>query len=242
LEPQTLDAALPSLPRKLQAALRRSTPPHHHYLGDRVAEHMAVKVALGDDGEAYTLTHSPMGQPRLMRRPNVASHHGPICISFTHDADAHITALTRDPAVVGIGVDVVHLPRLSRGGHAGAHLMRFARRFMSDIEWAAFQPGAPTDDLALRRVVAARFSLMEAASKAIGTGLRLGMGFGRPASVLPQTINVMQIVPSVEYLLDGKAFERQKALRASRIEGFWAEDGEYLVSIALLYRGVARVI
>ncbi len=159
-------------------------------------------------------------------------------VSNTHDGDAHLVLTAYEPNLAGIGIDVVHLPRLRRPGKDRSYLLRFARQFMAEAEWDAFTAAATDDEEeeALRLRVAAHFSLMEALSKACGTGLNLGVGLGRKTALSRFSLGVLRLAPEVGFTFGPEAQTRLAALGATRGEGFWGTDGEYLVSAALLWR------
>ncbi|BAE75058.1 Holo-[acyl-carrier-protein] synthase [Sodalis glossinidius str. 'morsitans'] len=73
-------------------------------------------------------------------------------------------------AIVGIGTDIVEIGRIeavvSRSGD------RLARRILSPDEWRQYQQHNQ-----LVRFLAKRFAVKEAASKALGTGIRDGLAF-----------------------------------------------------------------
>ncbi|WP_260260871.1 holo-ACP synthase [Vibrio intestinalis] len=73
-------------------------------------------------------------------------------------------------AIVGLGTDIAEIERvekaLSRSGEA------FAKRILTDVEMAKF------DSLKQQgRFLAKRFAAKEAASKALGTGIAMGVTF-----------------------------------------------------------------
>ncbi|MFT4463573.1 MAG: holo-ACP synthase [Sodalis sp. (in: enterobacteria)] len=75
-------------------------------------------------------------------------------------------------AIVGIGTDIVEIGRIeavvSRSGD------RLARRILSPAEWLQYQQhNQPV------RFLAKRFAVKEAASKALGTGIRDGLAFAQ---------------------------------------------------------------
>ncbi|WP_406704216.1 holo-ACP synthase [Sodalis sp.] len=75
-------------------------------------------------------------------------------------------------AIVGIGTDIVEIGRIeavvSRSGD------RLARRILSPDEWLQYQQhNQPV------RFLAKRFAVKEAASKALGTGIRDGLAFAQ---------------------------------------------------------------
>ncbi|HLK57182.1 MAG TPA: 4'-phosphopantetheinyl transferase superfamily protein [Chthonomonadaceae bacterium] len=158
-------------------------------------------------------------------------------VSNTHDGPAHIVFAAYAESLAGIGVDVVHLPRLRLPGKGVDYLHRFARKFMAEEEYAALRAGNPEDDAERLLVrVAAHFSLMEAASKACGTGLKIGAGMGRPTSLPKQSLGALQLEPSVSLLFGPEAQARLSTLGATRHAGYWGASEEYLVSAVLLRR------
>lgn len=132
-------------------------------------------------------------------------------------------------------MDVVHLLRLRGERKDRRYLESFARHFMSADELAGLlEAGSKEDEEGFRIRVAAHFSLMEAASKALGTGLKIGAGMGGPESLPKQSIGIRGLEPRVEFLLGLDARNRIACLKAERLTGTWAADGEYLVSAAVL--------
>lgn len=161
---------------------------------------------------------------------------GNLHISNTHDGGAHLVLAAYDPDLVGIGIDLVHLPRLRSPIKNAAYLRRFARGFMDDDEYRAFLAAAPAGETEeeLRVRAAAHFSLMEAASKACGTGLKLGIGMGRPESLSPRSLGVAALRPEVALTFGPEAVLRLQSLGARGCRSFWNCDGEMLVSVVLL--------
>lgn len=158
-------------------------------------------------------------------------------VSNTHDGNMRVVFAVYSEQIVGIGIDAVYLPRLRRPGKDAAYLRRFGRQFMSEAEYAAFvEATVGEEEEALRHRVAAHFSLMESASKALGTGLRLGIGMNRASALPPRSLGVAQIAPEVAFLFGAEAEGRRAELGACRCEGCWSVEGEYLVSAALLWR------
>ncbi|TKI06773.1 holo-ACP synthase [Martelella alba] len=74
--------------------------------------------------------------------------------------------------ILGIGTDIVEIERIasvvSRAGD------RFARRILSEAEWGQYL--AQQQPI---RFLAKRFAVKEAASKALGTGIRDGLAFAQ---------------------------------------------------------------
>ncbi len=189
------------------------------------------------------LFHTRLGAPKIALRGAGAQwarenglERGELHISFTHDGQAHVALACRAQGLRGVGLDLVHLPRLRAETRGRDYLLRFARQFMSDVELAVFEAASAEEDAratALR--VAAHFSLMESASKALGTGLKIGGGMGKAESLPKRSIGVLRHSPHVLFTLGAEAVARMDRLRASRLEGRCAADGEYLLSAALLW-------
>ena len=185
-----------------------------------------------------------MGKPSITFQGDVeqwALDHGyedqHLHISNTNDGNAHIVLAAYGADIAGIGVDVVHLPRLRKAGKGRAYLHRFARQFMGETEWEAFLVGSENDDEeALRVRVAAHFSLMEAASKACGTGLNMGIGMGGSYGLPKSELGAIRLRYAVELLFGPAAKARLTEIGAARWEGFWGADDEYLVSGVVLKR------
>ena len=162
-------------------------------------------------------------------------------VSNTHDGGANIVLAAYDADLVGVGIDAVYLPRLALPDKDAAYLRRFAARFMSAREQAAFmqasEDNSKGDDLNRLRVrVAAHFSLMEAASKACGTGLKVGIGMGRDTSLPKQSLGVLRLEPNVELLFEGDALTRLETLGAQRAEAYWSAGDTFLISVILLWK------
>jgi phosphopantetheinyl transferase (holo-ACP synthase) len=239
--------------RRVRAALRSGSRVKIMRAARAVSERFALHAAYAEMHSAsysllptpYSLylVHTPLGRPVLCRRGPLAAwareqgikaRH--LYVSFTHDGDAHVAVMACAPGLRGLGVDAVHLPRLCRNGRDGGYLRRFARAFMAEEEYTAFlAASANEDEEALRRRVAAHFSLMEAASKALGTGLKIGGGIGHSASLPRASLGVARLNPAVRFALGAEAVARCAALGARRLEGHWGADGEYLLSVALLW-------
>jgi hypothetical protein len=156
-------------------------------------------------------------------------------VSYTHDGGSLIALAASGRDLRGLGVDAVYLPRLRAAGKGRDHLMRLAARFMSPREYGSFcAAGDSEDDRKLSVRVAAHFSLMEAAAKALGTGLRLGGGIGRSGALPPRALNLESLDP-VRYDVTAKADSRRRVLGARRLEGRWSHDDEFLISTAVLF-------
>jgi len=220
---------------------------------DRRADYAALQVALSRlfALESFPADYAPeellwrndaLGKPYVEWRGSLrawAERHGHDCrhlhISNAHDGDAHLVLAAYGETLADVGIDVVYLPRLRRPGKGRDYLRRLARQFMSAAEWEEFAAvSACENEESLRVRVAAHFSLMEAASKACGTGLALGGGIGRPGS-LPKRALGVRLTPQVAFLLGPEAQRRSEALDVARWEGHWGTDGNYLVSAVLLW-------
>lgn len=75
-------------------------------------------------------------------------------------------------AILGLGSDIVEIARIesaiSRSGD------RLAKRILSPSEWGQYQAHHQP-----ARFLAKRFAVKEAAAKAMGTGIRLGLAFNQ---------------------------------------------------------------
>jgi phosphopantetheinyl transferase (holo-ACP synthase) len=194
--------------------------------------------------EDLHLLRDPLGKPYIRWQGAVAEwarargyHSEHLHITNTHDGGAHIVLAAYNPQLAGLGIDAVYLPRLRTPGKTAAYLRRFAGHFMSEEEQMRFNAASANDDEETLRVrVAAHFSLMEAASKALGTGLKIGGGMGGPGSLPKQSLGAKSIAPQVEWLLEERATERIAQLGASHIEAHWGVGHEFLISVAMLWR------
>jgi phosphopantetheinyl transferase (holo-ACP synthase) len=156
-------------------------------------------------------------------------------VSNSHDREFHFVAVAYGGEIAGIGVDVVALDRLRRRDRG--YLLRFARRFMSDAEWKGFEQASR--ELAWEELIvrtAAHFSLMEAASKALGTGLALGLGLGRLGSLPARSIGVVSLEPRVEMLFEPPAVARMDLLGAAGAICHWEAAADHLLATVILIR------
>lgn len=246
LGPLLLSAnALRRIRRRRHLGTPQQQPRLTHALNDRIA----LPIALAElfplptpdtqhsTPKAY-LSHTALGQPVVRWHGAEAAERvrRDLHISFSHDGEAHLTLAACALGLRGVGVDAVYLPRLRQERKDAAYLHRFARHFMSEEEYAAFETVARHEgEEAVRRRVAAHFSLMEAASKALGTGLKIGGGMGRSTSLPKQSVGVLTLAPEVIFTLGEEARERCQRLGAFVLKGYWATDAEYLISAVFLY-------
>lgn len=183
--------------------------------------------------EGLYLAHDPLGKPYPARHiGNQPCFH----ISNSHDGNTNLLLAMKGEALVGVGVDVVYLPRLRQSSKGSAYLSRLAARIMCETEWKAFQVSTQTSDLdALRLKFAAHFSLKEATAKALGTGLKLGPFMGHQASLPPRDIVVLSLRHPVNLSFHSKAKARLQQLRVQTFQAYWAANETFLVSALLLF-------
>lgn len=245
----TLDRSLLPLPSGALAALAWCALDQPSSRAEIVAaQHECLRAAFrqafaGSDLPLFTLrdlriTHTPLGQPRPLRSGPLAAwgrqagvRAEDLHVSFSHDGARLAALLAWLPGIRGLGIDLVHLPRLATPGKDRDYLHRFARRAMATDEYAAFAEAAACDEAdELRRRVAAAFALKEAASKALGTGLLLGLGLGNAQSVALPTLRVTwgQRGPQVE--ADGAAACALRRIRARRLVSMVRVDGPFIVA------------
>ena len=220
----------------------------HRIMDERAAMQVAIRGILSSLGDFprqcpasdLFVRYTRLGQPMPGWRGEAAEwairngvRQRDVHISFTHDGEAVIALAAMGDGLRGVGVDVVRLDRLRRRGRE--YLNRFCRHFMSEGEYARFLSESLEDlEEGMVRRVAAHFSLMESASKALGTGLKIGGGMGKPESMKKQSINVNQLSPSVILDLAPEVRVRMGKLHASSLAGYYSADSEYLVSAAYL--------
>ena len=229
--------------------LERQRPATPGGVSDRDVAHTAIENLFGPEefppdyaGEELRWLRDPLGKPYVAWQGSVGSwaeqrgkQSRHLHVSNSHDGEASVVLAVYSEDLAGIGIDLVHLPRLARIGKDRDYLLRFAQRFMAPEEWETFAAAAAedTEDL-LRRRVAAHFSLMEAASKACGTGLKMGAGIGKPESLSRYALGVERIIPEVTLLFNAEARARLEQLDAKGYEAYWGDDDEYHVSAVLL--------
>ncbi|HLV81558.1 MAG TPA: 4'-phosphopantetheinyl transferase superfamily protein [Chthonomonadaceae bacterium] len=242
----------PRLPQPASLAwLERQRPATPGGVSDRDVAHTAVESLFLSEafppdyaGEDLLWLRDPLGKPYIAWQGAVAawaqqrgkqSRH--LHVSNSHDGDASVVLAVYSENLAGLGVDLVHLPRLSRIGKDRDYLLRFAQRFMAPDEWDAFTaPAGQEPEERLRLRVAAHFSLMEAASKACGTGLKMGAGIGKPESLSRYALGVGSLAPEIALLFNADARARLELLEATGYAAYWGADEEYLVSAVLLLK------
>lgn len=184
-------------------------------------------------GKPYVRWKGQLAEWALKRGLSDANLH----VSNSHDGGAHLVLAGYGEEIVGVGVDAVHLPRFCKIGKDIPYLHRFARHFMGSKEKKIFEEASRGEDLeAVRLRVAAHFSLMEAASKACGTGLKIGAGMGTPASLAKNELGVESLGPTVRLLFGAAAETKLAEIGARKVEAYWAAEEDFLVSAVVLSR------
>lgn len=246
----TFPSALLGLPR---TATSPHANPQETYLKDRERDREGLLYALEQvfEGTNYPSHRAhdevfwrrdPLGRPYVTWEGEVlewANKNGMeeqhLHLSNSHDGAAHLLLVTYCPTLVGIGIDVVSLPRFQNKSRPELH--RFARKIMSDTEFNGLQASLQEEsEPELRNRIVAHFSLMEAASKACGTGLKMGLGMGRATSLPMHSLGAKRVLPRVELLFEDLALDRLSALGATRQTGYVTWEEDYLTSVVLLWR------
>lgn len=184
-EAQTPSSSLQSESRQLQHLLARAC----------VVEALAVRGM--DAGRVSPNTanvvYSGLGAPRMCLDPSLMDQIGGARVSFTHDGGVSFVCLQVSAQQDGLGIDAVFLPRLRRPS-TSAKLGRLYSRLGGD-------PNDDGTDLGLS--VARILAIKESASKALGTGLRLGLGIGRRGSLRLDQLHIQE--PDTVVALGGAA-------------------------------------
>jgi holo-[acyl-carrier protein] synthase len=122
--------------------------------------------------------------------------------------------------IVGIGTDLVEVARIAKAVQRWENA--FARRVLSRDELKEYEQSA-----AKERFLAKRFCAKEAASKALGTGMAMGVGF--------RQINVRHDskgAPSLK--LEGNAGARARELGVTSAWLTISDEREYAVAFVVL--------
>ena len=179
-------------------------------------------------------------------------------ISNTNDGGAHVVLAVYGENIAGVGVDLVDLSRLRRPSKDIAYFKRFARQFMSEQELAYFleacellnsatrpdeyllnlfsDTNATSQEETILLLSAAHFSLMESASKACGTGLKMGVGMGHSESLPKQSLGFNLNSSPIALIADELSRARMKALGAVGNEVAFRCDASFMLSAVLLMR------
>jgi holo-[acyl-carrier protein] synthase len=187
---------------------------------------------LGMAPDAYSLNHSPWGQPRLKRRAgrDVAASHLP-AMSIADDGDLALCAMAYGSAIRGLGVDVVAPGRFAQIASDPRRLLRFLERILAEEERR--QTASVAEPL-MGAYLARLFALKEAVAKSLGTGLRLGFGMGAGHGLPPQSLRVLPSRGSAVVFADGPAAQRMRRLGAHRVAASVEEQNGYTLAIAVL--------
>jgi len=182
------------------------------------------------------ITHTALGRPRPRRSGPLAVwgrlqglRAQDLHVSFSHDGGKLVTLVGWRPGLRGLGIDLVYLPRLEHPGKDRDYLHRLARRCMAEDEYRAFAATLRSDRMEdLRFRVAVAFALKEAASKALGTGLRLGLGLGSAASPTLRSLPVAwnEAAPTVAAV--GDAAAALKRIRARHLVASASAVGDFV--------------
>ena len=185
---------------------------------------------------------------------NWASQHGIedslLHISNTNDSGEHLVFAVYGEKVAGVGVDLVALDRLRAPGKDIAYFERFVKHFMSEEELVCYQSellrwhesGTPSPHFGdfschesapldrYRVLSAVHFSYMESASKACGTGLKMGVGMGLPTSLPKQSLGCDLTRSSIQLLTNAESKRRMEHIGASSVQLQARCDTEYVLT------------
>lgn len=189
------------------------------------------------------ITHSSLGQPLIKDWSHGVDelspdHH----ISFSHDGEFHVALGAVGSQLIGVGVDIVHLNRLTRKRPGLStplqhrnYILHLARRVLTDSEWILFaRRSASMDMMGLAVQFASLFSIKESVSKSLGVGLKLGLGIGNNQSIQLQSISIRDDGSFITLFSDGE--KRMKELGGGKIWGEWSLIPGYLISRAFIMR------
>ncbi len=128
-----------------------------------------------------------------------------------------------DEMIFGIGVDITSVARsaqsLERFGD------KFVRRVLSDVEIEAFQTSNQPE-----RFLAKRFAIKEAASKALGTGIRDGVSFH-------DFVTEHDAMGKPELCVSGRAAERCEQFGITRFHLSLSDEGDTVVAYVVMECG-----
>lgn len=173
----------------------------------------------------------PLGQPLLLWQDQPIANTG---VSVSHDGGRRVCLALHAEGLTGLGIDLVHLPRLLH--KSPDDLLRFARRFMNESELEEFLSRSCNEtNTEKARRLALHFAAMEAASKALGTGLRLYFGMGGEGRPAPREIELKHGKDGLAAEFHGIALERFTLLEAKRSEVRWRVADDLLVCVATLH-------
>jgi phosphopantetheine--protein transferase-like protein len=129
-----------------------------------------------------------------------------------------------------VGLDVLSVGRFRAACRAAGTRRRLAARVLAPSE----RPEAASclDERILR--LAARFSLKEAVSKALGTGLKLGLGLGAAHGVRMHDIHLRIETTGAAVRLLNRALGRLRRLGGGDVAAAWWTDDAYVYAVAVL--------
>ena len=120
----------------------------------------------------------------------------------------------------GIGIDIVETERVR--GLLQRYGERFIKRVLTDNEEAVFNRRG-----AKAAFLASRFAAKEAASKALGTGMRCGVGF-KSFELVNDSLGKPQLV------FHGEAELIRRARNISRVQVSLSDERHYAVAMVVL--------
>ena len=157
-----------------------------------------------------------------------------LCVSNTDERGVSLAVCAMSPDVMGIGVDLVRVARMAPWTDSVSRYGRFVRRMCGADEATEMldsASGQPADLL-----LAAAFARREAASKALGVGLRLGAGYNSPTAL---RMSELAATPGLgeAYIVPGPlAAARIRALRGRRMATVAAAGAGFVAAVAFLLR------
>lgn len=182
------------------------------------------------------LRHLPSGRPQIVLPRSLRNRLVPQCpqIAISHDGGILAAALGCGAGLRGVGVDVVDLERL----RSRISTRREWERFLGHITDASVlqkRLSLPASSLeGMRAEAAVRFALMEAVSKAFGTGWTLGSDARR--GVPCKSIRIQGLRPSPRIELAHPASCIMKQMGGRRVVAQWTRTGDVVVAVAAVLR------
>jgi holo-[acyl-carrier protein] synthase len=150
-------------------------------------------------------------------------------VSVSHDGGRRACLALHDEALAGVGIDLVSLPRLRH--HTPDRIVRLASRLMDEEEFAGFSTASEPEPA---QRFAMHFAAMEAASKALGTGLRLYLGMGSADRPSPRDIALVRKDDGSSVRFKGKGLERAEGLGVRQATVSWRLDEDLVVCVVVL--------
>jgi len=158
-------------------------------------------------------------------------------VSFTHDGSMRLGAVAFREDVIGLGIDVVDLCRFARYDRDEKLRDRLAERLFGTSEDRSL--AARGSDVPDAHLLALAFSMKEAVSKALGTGLRLGLGMGGGHGLPLADIGVALCrggdgSDETDVALVRRAARRLRQIGGQRVEGRWAMRETHVLTLAIV--------